>query len=119
MPEERDLAFFCLEAVRREGGVLEHPYPSLFWKEAQLPPAGLSDGRGFSMVVDQFLFGFPARKRTWLYVVGLRPGDVPGYPLRLGQASKLVEKMTGDERSRSTREFAEWLVAIARLSAHT
>jgi len=68
----------ALSAVRTYGGVLEHPAGSLAWRKFQLdkPERGIWKGWFGSWVteVDQGRYGHPARKRTWLYVVG---GEVP------------------------------------------
>lgn len=68
----------ALAAVEHWGGVIEHPAGSLAWKRFQLdrPERGFWKGLFGSWVteVDQGRYGHPARKRTWLYVVG---GNVP------------------------------------------
>lgn len=65
----------ALEAVRRWGGVLEHPADSSAWRAfgLMLPPrdggwisAGLSDP-GWTCCVEQGHYGHRARKATWLY----------------------------------------------------
>lgn len=110
--EEKQLGLMCLQYVRRFGGVLEHPAGSALF--AGLPGAGLRDMYGGqTFVVDQHWFGFAARKRTWLYVVGVR-GPLPPYPLKLGEGSSLVELMSREARSHTVPAMAEWLVAIAR-----
>lgn len=110
---ERELAFLCLKHVRREGGVLEHPAGSAFFPCAKLPPAGGSDRHGFTTVVDQSWFGFPARKRTLLYVCGVSPKELERFPLRLG-ALTTVDRLHSSQRSSTTLEFAAWLVNLAR-----
>ena len=42
--DERELAFHALDVVRSEGGVLEHPRASSFWKRGCPSLAGRSDG---------------------------------------------------------------------------
>jgi hypothetical protein len=66
----------ALEAVRRYGGVLEHPALSLAWRAHELtrPRRGSwsfsTDKWGGRVTeVDQGRYGHRARKRTWLYVV--------------------------------------------------
>lgn len=68
----------ALAAVRRWGGVLEHPAQSRAWSKFNIPsPApwqwqqGLCGG--WSVSLDQAAFGHPARKRTWLYAFGVTP----------------------------------------------
>ncbi len=67
----------ALTAVRRFGGVLEHPAYSVAWERFQLPrpiaggwTADLFGDPGSSIEVSQVAFGHSARKRTWLYAVG-------------------------------------------------
>ena len=66
----------ALAAVRKFGGVLEHPALSLAWSRYGLPrptPGGWSstfDDPGYVTEVSQVAYGHAARKRTWLYLVG-------------------------------------------------
>lgn len=69
----------ALAAVRRFGGVLEHPEASHAWREFGLvapPHAGgwvtAGDFLGWTCCVEQGHYGHPARKKTWLYVAGTR-----------------------------------------------
>jgi hypothetical protein len=64
----------ALEAVRRWGGVLEHPEASAAWRtHGIIPPlrgGGWSvagDGVGWTCCVEQGHYGHRARKATWLY----------------------------------------------------
>ncbi len=72
----------ALEAVRRFGGVLEHPAGSLAWKRYGLPRPtfGMWDqsllDSGWTCEVEQGAYGHRARKRTWLYYVGPEPDDL-------------------------------------------
>lgn len=79
----------ALEAVRRWGGVLEHPAYSIAWERFGLPRptrggwATAFDDPGMASEVSQSAYGHPARKRTWLYAVGVDPidldwRDIPG-----------------------------------------
>lgn len=71
----------ALDAVRKWGGVLEHPAASHAWRAFNLrrPPraggwvsAGLGDP-GWTCCVDQGHYGHRAQKATWLYAVGVHP----------------------------------------------
>lgn len=108
----KELGPFCIDAVRRCGGVLEQPASSRLFDG--LPPPGGKDQFGFTVVVDQSWFGFPARKRTFLYFCGL--SDFPAVPLSLCYPAKLVEYMDKRARSKMTVQLAEWLVAYARVT---
>src|SRR4051794_38687292 len=69
----------ALAAVRRFGGVLEHPAHSLAWPAFQLPSPirhgwqTSLDDPGWSTEVSQVAYGHPCRKRAWLYSVGCEP----------------------------------------------
>jgi hypothetical protein len=65
----------ALDAVRRFGGVLEHPALSCAWGAFALPKPGTRgwtttfDDPGYTTEVAQVAYGHAARKRTWLYAV--------------------------------------------------
>lgn len=66
----------ALAAVRKWGGVLEHPEASHAWRaHGLIPPmrgGGWSvsgDGIGWTACVEQGAYGHRARKATWLYAV--------------------------------------------------
>jgi hypothetical protein len=71
---------FCLDAVRRFRGVLEHPAASHAWAHfglARPPHTGgwvRADDGGWTCHVEQGHYGHRARKATWLYAVGV---DLP------------------------------------------
>lgn len=126
--DEKELALHALCMVRLNGGVLEHPVGSTLWPFAGLPhPAeGLDRWGGFTWVVDQYWWGHKAQKRTRLYIVGIRPHELPPYPLQLGRAPYVIGDVgrasKGNKRpeiSKADREhtppnFAEYLVTLAR-----
>lgn len=79
---EHALAPLAVAQVRIWGGVLEHPARSLLWDHCGLPrPGALFPDRfgGYSLEVCQVDWGHVARKRTWLYVVGV-PRDALTFP---------------------------------------
>ena len=126
-PGERELAFFALEQVRNNGGVLEHPESSKLWEECNLPfGEQIDDWGGWTLKVDQFWWGHKARKRTWLYICGIHPRDVT-YPIRFDACEHTVCSSTRVNRKNSIRRkeiskkarmstpiaFAIWLMDIA------
>lgn len=111
---EKALGPLTIALARRYGGVVEQPAGSALF--AGLPVAGRSDAWGFTHVLDQSWFGYPARKRTLLYICGVLPDALPSYPLILGGGHRLVESMSSAERSHTVVDLAAWLVQIARLS---
>ena len=125
----------ALNAVRKYGGVLEHPANTLAWKHFGLdkPERGIWKGWFGSWVteVDQGRYGHRARKRTWLYVCG---GSVPP-PLdwKVAESSAIVSGFTHQpkgehvacehrrvrpaEASRTPIAFRDVLLDIARNAA--
>ncbi len=128
------LALRAIEQVRAFGGVLEHPQYSLLWKTVGLPKPGewLPDEFGGSSIeLSQCNWGHPARKMTWLYLVGVRapirfpPPREPTHWIsggrgREGKKAKTtpvppgIKVCSAQQRRRTPVAFAEWLVSLAR-----
>lgn len=128
----------ALAAVRRWGGVLEHPEASHAWLRFGLfaPPrwGGWVRGDwqgGWTCCVEQGAYGHRARKATWLYAVGielpsLRWGSATGDFVRLDEGFHSTEerrravrtwayqRLSSRQRAATPPEFAELLVAMAR-----
>lgn len=116
--ELKALGPFCVGQVQRNGGVLEHPAGSLLFAECSLPTPGESDFNGWTVEVWQAWWGYPMRKATWLYFVGV-PRRAVTFPLSLhapGGDRRREQLMSHRERSLTTMDFARWLVDQARLS---
>lgn len=125
------LAPRAVEQVRTWGGVLEHPAWSKLWEHCGLPlPGELPDAfGGVCVAVDQVDFGHVARKRTWLYVVGVRGARIdwpgPGEPSHyvgcdtfwrkraLAEGRPLLKGCSAQKRRRTPVAFAEWLLDLA------
>lgn len=116
---------FALETVRRCGGVLEHPAGSRAWGHFGLPQRGRTPDKfgGFTIEVRQVDWGHRAQKRTWLYIVGAGPDELPPMPIERKQhtavvsrmpESRVVEVMCKAEREHTPEPFALWLVELAR-----
>jgi hypothetical protein len=67
-------------------------------------------------------WGHKAEKKTWLYICGTEPREVPQMPLRLGEATHVVQSrkrhdyrphITKAEREHTPPELARWLVELA------
>ncbi len=123
----------ALAAVRRWGGVLEHPAYSAAWAAYGLPRPPRGGGwqqglcGGWSAHVEQGRYGHPAQKSTWLYAVGvelpsLRWGATPdrastalvswcGNHTAAGESRPRVGKRVA---AATPREFRDVLIAIAR-----
>jgi hypothetical protein len=129
--QDASCAVRAVEQVRRFGGVLEHPYCSRLFRECGLPlPAELPNAFGGRTIeVCQVDYGHVARKRTWLYLVGItNVGPIPpslepthwvsggrskrrkGYG---GRRPPNILACSAQQRRRTPRAFAEWLVSLA------
>lgn len=126
----------ALAAVRKFGGVLEHPAYSDAWAAHDLnaPPTGggwiAADlFGGFTCYVEQARYGHMAKKATWLYANGvdlpsLRWGHVPDHEVKAlvswcGNHVKSGEKRPRVGKSAASRtpaEFRTVLLDMARSS---
>jgi hypothetical protein len=123
--DEKALGPWAVEQVRRYGGVVEHPAESTLFAACGMPrPGAFPDAfGGWSLAVDQFIFGHRAEKATWLYVVGCGPDGVPEFPIRGGRPTHCIRptksyprlpSVTKAEREHTPPALAEWLVELAR-----
>lgn len=136
---EHDCAPRAVEQVRRWGGVLEHPAWSRLWEACALPLPGEDRDcyGGFTIEVCQVEWGHVARKRTWLYVVGVPPAEVqhwidarpfpgraPTHWISGGRGRSATRRHTpvppgikvcsDRQRRRTPPAFAEALIKLAR-----
>ena len=111
----------ALSAVRRYGGVLEHPEATHAWARSRIsaPPrsggwvrAGLDDD-GWTCCVEQGWYGHRARKATWLYAVG---AELPS--LQWGRAPGGFARIDEGFHSQEERRRAVKTGACQRLSSH-
>lgn len=138
---EHDCAPLAVEQVRRWGGVLEQPAGSKLWDRCDLPRPWGADDFGYSIEVEQLQWGHVARKRTWLYLVGVRAGLVDdgmerAYAHRRqpthwcsggrtrgkgsgGLVPPGIKVCSAQQRRRTPVAFAEWLIALARSATRT
>lgn len=111
--------YAALDAVKTYGGVLEHPAGTLAWDAFGLPKPQSTGGwtysfldEGASCCVDQGRYGHRARKRTWLYAVGV---DLPQLDWRPAHGYPVENMSTrGGEASRTPTTFRDVLIAMAR-----
>lgn len=124
----------ALRAVREWGGVLEHPAYSAAWSAYGLPEPHRDGGwqhglcGGASCYVEQWRYGHPARKATWLYAFGCElPALRWGYRQEAGDLAAVSwtwnrgldparRRVGKDQASRTPREFREVLLEMARSS---
>lgn len=125
-PDERQLAVFAVEQVRKYGGVLEHPVGSELWAVLGLPLPGRGIDRfgGFTQGINQNWFGHRAEKRTLLYIVGVGPREIPPIPFTLDYATHVIARncrnkhshrpmVSKAEREHTPAQLALWLVDLA------
>lgn len=126
--DEKALAPWAIEQIRKNGGVLEHPNASKLWPELGLPEPGTVDEfGGWTLPIHQHWFGHRAEKKTRLYIVGCKPRDIPDMPMVLGQATHVIgdvgrssngtkrPEVSKDEREHTPPQLARWLVDLAKL----
>lgn len=119
----------ALSAVRRFGGVLEHPAFSYAWPKFSLPEPSSRGWRrtlldiGWVCEVSQAAYGHRARKLTWLYYVGDDPPPELNWsrPAPTAQVSKCANhgdsplpRITGHAAAATPPAFRDLLIAIAR-----
>ena len=135
----------ALAAVRKWGGVLEHPEASHAWKHFGLtrPPqtggwvrADAAQGfEGWTCCVEQGAYGHPARKRTWLYVhsvelPSLKWGKTPGEfthmcmmgddtasGQRRSSRTGITQRQSKRQRAATPVPFRDLLISIAETAS--
>ena len=125
-PGEKELAFFAIDMIRKNGGVLEHPRASKLWPEFLPMPGKIDEYGGYSVCVDQFWWGHKAKKNTLLYIVGCPIEELPAIPMRFDAVqytvSSKIKKKSGrrikkeipkSEREKTPIDFAKWLIDVA------
>lgn len=120
----------AVAAVRRWGGVLEHPAGSRLWAHCGLPRPGepCDAWGGITIFVEQVEWGHACRKPTWLYVVGVPlkrargaigarpyPGRKPTHVVTTGpRFDRRGLRVASSQLKRRTPEpFARWLLSLA------
>lgn len=130
----------AIAAVRRCGGVLEHPEASHAWRYHQLRRPPKSGGwipadlfGGYTCCVEQGHYGHRARKATWLYVIGVPLPDLTWGPAKgerldegfHSRAERLaarkagrsaVERLSKKQRLATPPLFRDLLLDMARSS---
>lgn len=129
-----ELGVLAVTQVRQWGGVLEHPAHSRLWIACGLPRPG--DGYdahgGYSIATAQVEWGHVARKKTWLYLVGVPtwlvrtygppfPGRAPTHWISGGLSAKHkggrrpagIKSCSAQQRRRTPPLFAQYLLTLA------
>jgi hypothetical protein len=123
-PDEKSLALWAVNQVRKFGGVLEHPLVSTLWPTVGLPAPGERDEfGGWTLPVNQHWWGHRAEKATLLYIVGCDPKNTPSIPYRIDEPTHVVHSrkrigyrphITKAEREHTPLQFAIWLCDLAK-----
>lgn len=117
-PGEHDLAPYCVDALAKCGGILEHPAHSTLWITLGLPDPGIGIVNGmWTMEVNQSWWGDTRIKKTWLLIAGVMPCDLPDIPFRLHNPSgdrRRWQLMSRNQRAATVPAFAEWLINVAK-----
>ena len=132
----------ALAAVRRWGGVLEHPAASAAWVTFGLRPPMRGCGwtaadfeGGFTCCVDQEHYGHRAQKATWLYAVGvplpslnwekgtskirMDDGFHSTEERRRSVRTEVCQRLSKRQRTETPVAFRDLLLTIARGEART
>lgn len=122
----------ALDAVRTFGGILEHPAYSIAWERFGLPApvrGGWTqslDDPGITTEISQSAYGHRARKRTWLYAVGVEPFELdwsdPRGEAVIGAGVNSGEcvgrtKLGPREANATPAAFRDLLIAVAESAA--
>lgn len=103
---EKKLGLWCIDQLMKNGGVIEQPWGSLLFKH--LP------GEVSRLSVPQYWFGYPTMKSTWLAYYRCTLPEVPYRLHDQGNDRRRMAVMSKNQRSATTRQMAEWLIAAAR-----
>lgn len=92
-PAAKALAIHTVNLIRRHGGILEHPAHSTLWQECRLPSpsVGHRDPLSYTLDVSLRWWGFPAEKRTWLWIHGIQVRDLPDLPFPMEPVRQVIE----------------------------
>jgi hypothetical protein len=121
---EKKLAFFALSRVRQFGGILEHPRSSTLWKNGNFNLSGnIDEYGGFLRSVNLSWFGYPCEKKTMLYFVGIKPGDLPPFPLNLLPPSSIIStsrsstlpEIPKKDRSSTPAHMIEYFIEVMQI----
>lgn len=132
----------AVTAVRRWGGILEHPEGTHAWRhfgincpprDGRWMPAGLGD-RGYTCCIEQGHYGHDARKATWLYAVGCDLPELTWGPSnahgrfedsyhsaeerRRAIKTGACQRLSHRQRLATPPAFRDLLLSIARTAIH-
>lgn len=123
----------ALAAVKRVGGVIEHPKGTQAWTHFKLPAP--TSGGGWTRVsglravhpawvceVEQGHYGHMAQKPTWLLYVGPKPPELRWGPSSVAlrpwtKQRGVLESLSKNQRAATPPAFATLLLDLARRSS--
>lgn len=117
----------ALAAVRRYGGVLEHPAFTHAWKAHGLhAPLAIGwthvNGSEYVCEVWQSAYGHAARKRTWLFYVGPKPPELRwerrAGTHQIGWFDRIKPTMSKAAAMATPPEFRDMLLSLAASHAN-
>ena len=103
---EKMIAYHCWELMLRNGGIFEHPAGSSFFKAVKADFKNIQS-------VDQWWWHFPTRKRTYLYLNGIK---LQSTALNFGRYRNDLHNIPQKARSAMPVEFCKFLVDSVRES---
>ena len=110
-PGEKDLAYFCLERVIQNGGILEHPYRSEFAKLAEDIPYLKT------VIVNQSWFGMYVEKKTRLLMPSwYQLAELPFNLVPHNSYEKRYRFWANKDSSISPLAFCQWLIETIRIN---
>lgn len=125
---ERITAYFAIECIRKNGGILEHPESSILFKSILPKPGSIDSFGGFTIKVNLHDFGFKAKKPTYLYVCGIEKRNLPSTPLNFNAITHCISSSQPSSRRKSNLLelnkmhfdktpllMAEWLIKVAKM----
>src|SRR5436309_9276378 len=98
--------YHCWELIQKNGGIFEHPSGSSFFKAVKADFKKIQS-------VDQHWWGFPTRKRTYLY---LNLCSLLSHPLNFDKPQYWLKEIPQKKRSKMPVEFCKFLVDSVRES---
>lgn len=124
-PDEKELSLWAIAQVRQWGGILEHPARSTLWAAVQCAAPGTADSAGgYLLGIHQHAFGHRAEKKTFLYIVGASPQQLPTIPYTMEEPTHVIQSRkrsdyrphtTKPEREHTPEPLARWLLQVAAI----
>lgn len=127
-PDEKELAVWSINQIRKFGGVLEHPRASKLWPHMELPTGNDTDRwGGYTLCINQSWWGHRAEKKTLLYICGCPRKELPEMSIKFDVITHVITnsarkgqpgykpRVTQYEREATPIELAKWLIEVAEI----